>query len=119
MWVHSSVQEEVEEERFAFLSVAVELFGWIASQLSCECGWSCWGSTATCRDSSSSTTSTSASTTTTATATAKWDSLDHKAGSCWCRCGGLCLGTCHGIGCEDLRGGCNVLSFICGVFCVG
>src|SRR6266702_965224 len=49
----SSVQEEVKEEGFAFLPVAVEFLGWIASQLSCESRWPCWGSTASCGDSSS------------------------------------------------------------------
>src|SRR6266702_1402157 len=69
--VHSSVQEEVKEEGFAFLPVAVEFLGWIASQLSCESRWPCWGSTASCGDfSSASSTSTAASATASATATA-------------------------------------------------
>src|SRR6266702_3614951 len=120
MWVHSSVQEEVEEKRFALFPVAVEFFGWIASQLSCESRWPCWGSTASCGDSSSaSSTSATASATATATATAKWDGLDCK--SCGCRCcrGGLGLCTSHGVGCKNLWGGCNVLPFVGGSVRVG
>src|SRR6266702_8864584 len=103
--VHSSVQAEVKEEGFAFLPVAVEFLGWIASQLSCECRWPCWGSTASCGDSSSASTSSSS-----------WDGLDRKARGDRCGCGGLCLGASHGVGCEDLWGGCNVLPFVGGIF---
>src|SRR6266702_1078928 len=121
MWVHSPVQEEVEEEGFALLSVAVEFFGWIASQFSCESGWPCWGSTASCGDSSSASststsTSASATATATATATAEWDGLDRKSCGCGCCCGGLGLCTGHGVGCKNLWGGCNVLPFVGGIF---
>src|SRR6266702_977673 len=109
--VHSSVQEEVKEEGFAFLPVAVEFLGWIASQLSCESRWPCWGSTASCGDSSSA-----SSTSTAASATAEWDGLDRKSCGCGCCRSGLGLCTSHGVGCKDLWGGCNVLPFVGGIF---
>src|SRR6266702_2312368 len=110
VWVHSSVQEEVEDERFALLPVAVEFLWWVASQFSCECGWACRGTTASCGDSST------AASPATATATAQWDGLDCGAGGCWCRCGGLCLGACHNVGCARLWSRCNLLPFVGGIF---
>src|SRR6266702_4411751 len=103
----------------------MELFWWVASQLSCESGWPCRGTTASCGDSSSASstsTASSAAATTAATAAAtatEWDGLDRKACDCGCRCGGLCLCAGHGVRCENLWGGCNVLSLVGGIFRVG
>src|SRR6266702_2766257 len=117
VWVHSSVQEEVEEEGFAFLPVSVEFFWWVASQFSSEGGWSSGGSTCSCGDSSTASATATATATTTAATTAsttasKRDGLDCKACGCGCCCGSLCLGTCHCVRCEDLWGGCSLFSLV-------
>src|SRR6266702_4068866 len=112
MGIHSSVEKEVKQEGPAFFSISVELFWWIASQLSCECRGSC-------RNSSSASSSTTASASAAPTATAKGNSLDSEAGSCGYCCGGLRLGACHDVGREDLWGGSCLLSLVCGVFGVG
>src|SRR6266702_2900452 len=107
MRIHSSIEKEIEQEGLAFFSVSVKFFWWVASQLSCEGRWACWGSTASCGDSSSASSSTS---------TSQWDGLDRKACGGWCGCGGLCLGASHGVWRENLWGGCNVLPFVGGTF---
>src|SRR6266702_3364379 len=118
MWIHSSIEEEVEDERSAFLSVSVEFFWWIASQFSSECGGCCRDSAASSTASSASSTSSSTSSTT-ATASAYQDSMNGESTS---RGGygyggsGLCLCTGHGIGRENVRGGCDLFSLVCGVF---
>src|SRR6266702_4727043 len=114
MWIHSLIEEEVEDERSAFFSVSVEFFWWIASQFSSECG-------GCCRKSAASSTTSSTTATASASTSTYWDSVNGESTS---RGGygyggsGLCLCTGHGIGHENVRGGCDLFSLVCGVFSV-
>src|SRR6266702_699034 len=130
MWVHSSIEEEVKQKQFAFFMIPVKLFGWIASQISCECGWACRGSAASSsttasatswwssRDSSSaSTTSATSASSTSSTTSACGNSLDSEATTTSHCCGSLCLCGRHGVLLEDWgeRFGCGLFSFVGGV----
>src|SRR6266702_4459909 len=113
MWVHSSIEEEVKQKQFAFFMIPVKLFGWIASQISCECGWACRGSAA----SSSTTTSATSASSTSSTTSACGNSLDSEATTTSHCCGSLCLCGRHGVLLEDWgeRFGCGLFSFVGGV----
>src|SRR6266702_4404933 len=121
MRVHSSVEEKVEKEGFAFLPVAVEFFWWVASQFSCECGGACRYSPPTTSSPAPSTSPSAAAATSTSSAsasaaTAKGNGLDGEAGNCGRCCGGLGLGACHDVRREGLWGGCCLLGRMWEVF---
>src|SRR6266702_1657867 len=103
----------------------MQFFWWVASYFPSECGWcrrystTASSSTSATSATSAATTSTTSASTTAASACSQGNALDGESAStsgCGDGCGGLCLCAGHGVGCEELWGGCYLLPFVGGIF---